>query len=312
MMTLSQDGRYSYAKLSKKLGLEKITVAKRIEKLLKDGVIAIRAIPNPMKMGYKIMACIALNVEMAMLDSVCDSLVDIPNISLVSTIFGKYDVILFAEYREIDMLDRLVREQIPNMKGVKTVETFIITEEKNKHHGPYHIDASNEKGVLIDEIDEKLINELRLNGRMRFAVIADKLNISPATVSRRVSALIKTNIIRISLLVNPIKLGHSFLAYLGLQTELLKTTQIGSQLFNYPQVSSVITLMNGYNILAIVIVPDLQSLSNFIKNEVATIDGILNIETFVRSEFKKGTYLKFNLEGMLYSSFARNSDAITE
>ena len=70
------------------------------------------------------------------------------------------------------------------MKGVKSIETFMISEDNNRQHGSYHIDMSNEKSMLIYEIDEKLINELRLDGRAKFTVLADKLGISPATVTK--------------------------------------------------------------------------------------------------------------------------------
>ena len=59
------------------------------------------------------------------------------------------------------------------------------------------------------------------------------------------------------------------------------------------------TLLNGYDILTVVTFPNLQALYKFITNEIALIDGVINVETLIRAEFKKRTYLGFDLEERL-------------
>jgi Lrp/AsnC family transcriptional regulator, regulator for asnA, asnC and gidA len=298
---LNQDGRASYTRLANKLGIEEITVTNRIRKLMEDEIIAIRAVTNPVKMGIKVMACIGLDVEISMLDSVCTQLVDIPSVHLVITMFGKFDVLISAEYRDIDMLYNLVRETLPNIKGIKAIETFLICDDKNKYQvSPGNGFLSSEDSAHIDEIDENLINELRKDGRTKYNVLARKYGISSATVARRINALVKNNVIRITLLVNHLKLRNYVVAYLGLQTDPQKTRKISELLYSYSQVYWVITLMNGYSILTIAVLPDLQSLWKFVTKEISSIDGVQNIETLVQAEFKKGNYMEFDLDGVLY------------
>jgi len=299
MMALSKNGRDSYTKLAKTLGLQPMTVANRVEAMLKDDIFAIRAVPNPIKMNYKVMAVIGLDVELSMLDEVCDRLADISNISYVSTMFGKYDVILFAEYRDFDTLYKLVREQMPQIKGVKAIETFIIADCKKGYMRSFKKDISSDKPFLIDEIDEKLINELRVDGRATFSALANKFGTSSATVSRRVSSLVKKGVIQITVVANPTKLGQHVVGFLGMQVELTKIDEICSRLSSYSQMPLVMTLMNGYDILAVVAHSNLRTLLKFITNEIARIDGVLNIETLIRGEFKKRTYLGFDLQDML-------------
>jgi Lrp/AsnC family transcriptional regulator, regulator for asnA, asnC and gidA len=296
---LRQDGRASYTWLAHELGIEEITVTNRIRKLLDDEIIAIRAISNPVKMGIKVMACIGLDVEIPMLNSVCQKLVDIPNIHLVLTAFGKFDVLLSAEYRSIDMLYQLVRETIPGIEGIKSVETFLICDNKNKFKLSPNVDLSIDEAVKLDEIDEGLINELRKDGRARFNVLAKKYGISSATVARRIRSLENKEVIRIALLVNHLKLRNYVLAYLGLQTDPKKTRDISDLLYSYPQVNWVISLMNGYSIMTIVVLPDLQSLWDFVTHKISSIDGVQNVETFIQAEFKKGNYMEFDLDDVL-------------
>lgn len=297
--TLVKDGRYSYTHLAKKLGIKEITVAKRVEKMLEDDVIAIRAVPNPAKMGYKVSAFIGLDVEISSLDDVCNKLIEIPNISYVSTMFGKFDAILFAEYRDFDTLYKLVREEMPSIKGIKAIETFIISDSKRKYTGSFKADPVSDKPVPIDEIDEKLINALRIDGRATFTALANDLGVSPATVSRRVASLIKKNVIQITVVANPTKLGHHVVAFLCLHVDLTKVNEICSQLSKYPRIPLVMTLMSGYNILAVISLPNLDSLFKFITNEISIINGVQNIETLIRAEFRKRTYLGFDVQEML-------------
>lgn len=300
LIALQKNGRYSYNKLAKKLGVKAITVAKRVETMLKDDVIAINAVPNPVILGYNVMAVICLDVEIPELDNVCSKLVNNPNISSVSTTFGRYDAILFAEYRDFEMLNKLVREEIVNIKGVKAIETFIISNTKKRNLGLFNTDLRPEKPLEIDKIDEALISELRANGRATFITLASKLGISPATVSRRVDYLIRKKAIQITVVPNPTKMGNTIVAFLGIQVDLKRINEICSHLSSYPQMPAVMTLMNGYNIFTVVSHPNLQALFKFIKDEIAVIKGVQNIETLIRAEFRKRTYLGFDLEERLH------------
>ena len=118
-------------------------------------------------------------------------------------------------------------------------------------------------------------------------------------MSRRVNTLIKNQVIRITVFANPAKLGQKVVAFIGLQVNLKDIDTVCSRLSAYPQVESVMILTSGYNILTIAVVPDLRSLSDFIFREIASIDGILNVETLIRAELIKRTYIKANIEDML-------------
>ena len=80
---LKSDGRYSYAGLAKDLGINVATVAKRIEKMIQEDVISIRAVLNPFKLGYNAHALITLDIDLTKVDQVCAQFVNNHNISLV-------------------------------------------------------------------------------------------------------------------------------------------------------------------------------------------------------------------------------------
>jgi DNA-binding Lrp family transcriptional regulator len=299
MIALSQDGRYSYAKLAKELGVKPVTVAKRIEEMLKADIFTISAIPDPVNMGVKVMAVINLDVELRCVEKVCDKLGENPNISYISTTFGRLDVLLIAEYRDLDSLYKLVREEIPRIEGIKTVETYIVSEVTKRYQSSNGRRSINQKPVSIDETDDELIKELRKNGRVPFTALAEKYGISAAMVSRRVASLIKKNVIQITIVPNPTKLGRSIVAYVGLKVKSTCIDTVAAKLSGYTQIPQIMTLINGYDILAVVTLSNLEALYKFIVDEIASVEGVENIETLVRAEFKKRTYLGFDFEKAL-------------
>ena len=66
--TLSKNGRYSYAKLAKELGVQETTVASQIGAILKDDVFTISAVPNPVNISFNVMAVVTLDIKLSKID----------------------------------------------------------------------------------------------------------------------------------------------------------------------------------------------------------------------------------------------------
>jgi len=96
--SLKRDGRYSYARLAKELGVNVATVAKRIDKMLEEDVITIKTVLNPFKFGFNAHSFITLDINLSKVDQVCAQLVSNPNISLLAIIFGRFDVLIIADF----------------------------------------------------------------------------------------------------------------------------------------------------------------------------------------------------------------------
>jgi DNA-binding Lrp family transcriptional regulator len=285
MSELCHDGRSSNVKLAQKLGISAVTVAKKINAMIEDAIIAIKAMPNPAKMGYQAQAFIGLSVDLKKIDSVCDQLTDNPHINTVVTSFGRFDILLIVFFPEWETLQNFIKEELPRIEGVRHVETYLILEEKKGNKGIFPGDLATSKPTLIDEIDEKLIAELIRNGRPNYTELAEKLGISTPTVSRRIAALLREDVIKILAIPNPAKLGYSANAFVLVRAELAKVDKICEQLSSYPEVHLVMRLMSDFDILFGVYSANPDTLYEFLRSKVANIDGILSTETFIRGNF---------------------------
>jgi DNA-binding Lrp family transcriptional regulator len=57
----------------------------------------------------------------------------------------------------------------------------------------------------------------------------------------------------------------------------------------------VMTLINGFEILAGVDFPSPEKLYKFITEKIARIDGVSNVETFIRAEIIKAHYARLEV-----------------
>ncbi|MEM3478784.1 MAG: Lrp/AsnC family transcriptional regulator, partial [Candidatus Bathyarchaeia archaeon] len=67
---------------------------------------------------------------------------------------------------------------------------------------------------LIDDVDREIIRMLQEDARVSFRKIAEKLNVSEATIFTRVKKLLKKNVIKgFTAIVSPEKVGKNITAF---------------------------------------------------------------------------------------------------
>jgi Lrp/AsnC family transcriptional regulator for asnA, asnC and gidA len=151
IIELQQDGRKSYASVAKELNLSLSTVSRRAERLLKDGIIRIMAVPNPTKVGNLAYAHIALDVEMSKLDNICKVLVDNPAVYFVGMAFGRFDVMAAVAFPSSEALADYIKNELAAVDGVRQIETFYIAELKKRTFG-WLIDDRKAKGQEAERL----------------------------------------------------------------------------------------------------------------------------------------------------------------
>jgi Lrp/AsnC family transcriptional regulator for asnA, asnC and gidA len=132
---LAKDARQSSAELSRKLGVSETTVRRRIEHLEEQGVIAFTAILNPAKLGYSIVAIIALEVDLGSIDKVSESLALCPNVRYVSLCTGNHDLFIGTWFHSSAELTQFVKDYLAKVPGIRKSETFVILDVRKDEIG---------------------------------------------------------------------------------------------------------------------------------------------------------------------------------
>lgn len=122
---LQKDGRQTYIELGKKLGVVEGTIRKRVKALMNNDIIRVVAIPNLSKLGYKFTCTMGLQVRMAGLREVADTLAKNPSVSNLAFITGEYDLMARIVTRSPEDLSHFIENEISAIPNIMRTETFV-------------------------------------------------------------------------------------------------------------------------------------------------------------------------------------------
>ena len=143
---------------------------------------------------------------------------------------------------------------------------------------------------ITDSKDEQLVRLLGQDARQTSDTLAKQLNVSTATVRRRLRKLIRSGLLHIIGVVDPTNFGLPLTVLIALDVAHDKLESAMNVLVNRPEIKWVSPTTGRFDILAIARFPSTESLSDFIVKEVTQIEGVKNSETFICLDVKKGHY----------------------
>ena len=125
----------------------------------------------------------------------------------------------------------------------------------------------------IDEIDLKIIRELKRDARKSYREIADKLKVAEGTVYNRVNKLQKTGVIKAFISdIDFSKLGYDLTAIIGLKVQGGKLSKIEQDISQKPDVSAVYDVTGDYDAILVAKFKNRTGMNNFVKELNAMTD----------------------------------------
>ena len=119
----------------------------------------------------------------------------------------------------------------------------------------------------FDKIDSIILEMLKKDARTSFREIARKLRVSPDTISKRFERLKKEGVIVDSTVVmNPIKIGYSFIAKFGVDVKPAYSSQVLDKIIQIPSVIVASKLVGKYDLVAIGVLKNFQHLCKLQDN----------------------------------------------
>lgn len=142
--------------------------------------------------------------------------------------------------------------------------------------------------MKIDEINIDIIRELK-QGKKSFKRIADKLGITENTVRARVNRLHEEKVMEICGLVDPAMLPGHRVVIVGIKLSEMNLVDKGREISNLKGVISVSVVTGRYDLMVLVLFKKGFGLLEFYTEEIAKVEGINSVETFV-------VYKSYNLK----------------
>ena len=141
---------------------------------------------------------------------------------------------------------------------------------------------------IIDSVDEQIVRLLGQDARQNSKTLAKQLNLSAATVRRRLRKLIRSDLLRIVGVVDPTSFGFPLIAVITLDVAHDKIKLALEALSKRPEVRFVSTITGQYDVIAIARFRSTELLSEFVTKEMGKLEGVKDSETFICLEVKKG------------------------
>jgi Lrp/AsnC family transcriptional regulator for asnA, asnC and gidA len=141
----------------------------------------------------------------------------------------------------------------------------------------------------LDDVSKKIIEQLQEDGRRPYAAIAASVGLSEAAVRQRVARLVRSGVMQIVAVTNPLHLGFTRQAMLGIRVDG-PLDPVVDAISDMDEVAYVVITAGSFDVLAEVICEDDEHLLRIMNERIRTIDGVRSTETFVYLELAKQTY----------------------
>ena len=116
--------------------------------------------------------------------------------------------------------------------------------------------------MKLDKIDIAILEMLKKDARTSFREIARTLKVSPDTISNRFERLIKEGIIiNSTVVIDPSKIGYSFITRFGINVKPAYSTQVLEKIIKIPSVIFASKLVGNHDLIAVGVIKDFHHLS---------------------------------------------------
>ncbi len=135
--------------------------------------------------------------------------------------------------------------------------------------------------MSIDRLDLRIIRSLSRDARKPYKTIARELDVSDATVRKRIHKMLEEGIIKqFNLLLDYHKLGRIIKAFIGLRINPQFLKQIVEHFKENPDIQVLYRTTGNVDLFVEVIFKDMEELNAFLETEL-TVDGITGTEVTV-------------------------------
>lgn len=128
--------------------------------------------------------------------------------------------------------------------------------------------------IELDEIDNAIIDLLRVDGRLPYRAIARELGLTETTVRARVKRLEESNTMRVVAVTDIEAAGYEMLLAIGVQVENRSPVEVARELAEIPEVFSVNVVVGSHDIEILAVAEDQDALAQLLSVRLANMPGI--------------------------------------
>lgn len=126
----------------------------------------------------------------------------------------------------------------------------------------------------VDDIDMAIVEQLRRNGRATNQQIADRLDLTAATVSTRIRRMEAANKLRVIAVSDFAAHGFNVLMEVAIEVEGRPASAVAEELATFPEVFAAHLVTGRYDIDMLVVLRDFDDLGDLLLSRFSKVHGI--------------------------------------
>lgn len=150
-------------------------------------------------------------------------------------------------------------------------------------------DAGRSGPPVLDEIDKAIIRLLQSDGRMPYSRLGPLVGLSSAAARQRVQRLMESGVIEIVAVSQPLKLGFSIQAMVGIRADG-DLRALASALAAVDQIVYVVLSSGRYDLIIELVCRDPRELFEIVNDQIRTLPQVTSTETFNYLDIEKVKY----------------------
>jgi DNA-binding Lrp family transcriptional regulator len=302
---LQADPRGSWSQLAGVVGVSETTVLRRAQRLRENGSLIVVAAPDPLRCGFGQPVLLQFRTVPGEAARLGHYLAERQDVRYVSLLTGRRDVMCELIAPDHRYLSHVLTFDLPQTGSVLSTTTDIVLKRfKTKDQWSRELLAPRvhpvaepdpsalgpEQSSPPDEMDMRLLDALRQDGRRSYADLSHDLGLSETAIARRVTALAASNRLYFVAMVDPGALGFEFEVMVHLRVEPSAIESIAVSLATLAEVRYVSATTGHSDLTCDAIFRDTEALYEFVTYTVGGMRGVRDVEVDVVLESLKREY----------------------
>ena len=305
VVALQVNVRASWNQIARAVGSSESTVARRANRLLDEGLLQFLVAPEPSVANATRSVLLEINCEPGTMLAVAQAFAERPAVRFSALVSGPFDVLVEHEYESQQQLARLLVDELGRIPGIKQTITHGVTKNfKKANEWARHLIGEDGVRELVpdppervttpamDDIDQRLIELLRMDARRTHSDLAADLSISDSMVRRRLEALIASKSISFSTYIEPRRMGFGLEAFIWLETEFGSMQSVAEHLTLLPQVRYLAAIAGTSSLVCEVILPDVSALYDFQATVLGSLTGLRSAQVTIELRTLKRSFVQ--------------------
>lgn len=137
--------------------------------------------------------------------------------------------------------------------------------------------TEQDKEIVLDDTDHRIIEMLQIDGRMSIRDIAEKIDSTPAIVRNRMQRMTEANAMKVVAVTDFKAAGYELMLAIGVEVEHRSAEQVGLDLAKLDEVFSVNMTTGVHDLDILVAARNFNELTFFVHDKFPQIEGIAKL-----------------------------------